>query len=655
MITLADLITLGDTAAAADQPLISNWIQIRAGIYMFGRAAGGPDQVEIATFGDRFPSRFEDLPPDLCDLMPGAGPYGWSRTAILRLLAMLGHSDDPWEALRMMIREAGRHDIEYHWGGLKTPAVEAGLAPSDIRADWVWGLDAEQGLLTEEQLQRRKEREARRGIPNAKLAASRRMRLRRAVVLFDELHDIPAIAASGLLPPEPIGAPPRYNVQGRTYVDLPPTLARYQAALANPDGDGLPQVWRAMCASEWFDPKDDPSADDLLRPSIWAIIKSIPLSVTGYAGTTWHQYTTKARAALLPHATRPIPEHLPASYEAMIASKADRAAMQALWRLLCERGGAIMSASPDELIDLATWRDLWGTVPDGVTPATWRTYRSTARTILVRHTASQVDPFRAPIRAWANLRRGQAALAPIRQRAEDAKLRPIDITPEWLARQDLSAEQHAEIHAALREIYCAAAQTRYTGRAVDPADMAWQTLRTALQAQGLTTRELCRVATPATNDGLGPADLTPAWATATAAQMDHRTRAKFAIQLRNLDGLLGNPKLAPLIYAAPIGPLRDGRKHGKIEPPEAIMREMDAVTAAHGRAKSTCREALSLVRKVWTAAVQDQVKMETAAAKGGTKFETLEDLLAAAPILTIPQRHRRLAARYLRDLRACQA
>ena len=115
------------------------------------------------------------------------------------------------------------------------------------------------------------------------------------------------------------------------------------------------------------------------------------------------------------------------------------------------------------------------------------------------------------------------------------------------------------------------------------------------------------------------------------------------MQLRKLDSMLGNLEFAHLLYATPISALPDGRKRGKIEPPKAMLREMDAVTAAHRRAASTRREARALVRKLWTAA---------AVATGAAKIETLDELLSAAPALDIDGRTRSDAARYLRDLRS---
>lgn len=77
-----------------------------------------------------------------------------------------------------------------------------------------------------------------------------------------------------------------------------------------------------------------------------------------------------------------------------------------------------------------------------------------------------------------------------------------------------------------------------------------------------------------------------------------------------------------------------------------MLRELDAVTAAHGRAASTRRESRATVRKLWTAAV-----------KSGSddSFTTLDELLLAADRLDLDKRTRRIAARLLGDLRSCPA
>ncbi len=564
METLADIIHLGNTAADAGGPLVTNWPQMRGALYMIAHAGGGLDQVRTSDFNVRFPADFHVLDPATQAAFPSEGTYASARHQVSRMLAALGAVDDPWEQLRMMIRRAGRQDdIERCLAGLATPAKEAGLTPSNIRSDWVWSLDAERGVPTDEQLERRALREQQ-GRPKAKLETLVRQRLRRGVAVFNALFDIQEIADSGLLPLEPIGPPPVYDHQGRLPNPLPPTLAAYQAQLADPSLSSLPQVWQAICAAETFDLPPDPTADDLLAKDTWAMIETLPQSITYYARSTWSQYITRLRTALVSHATLPMPERLPERFEVLIANREDRRPpLQALWRLMCESD--MTDAKPDDLLHLAIWRDLWRKEPQNIAPLSWRRYESCARSLLVKHATHLSDPYRVVTRAWADLPKGaKVALDPIRKEAERALMRPLDLTLNWVAAQDLDPAQEAQVTDALREVFFAAAQFQKVADS-DPVTVVWGALRIAIQAQGISTIGLGRVATPATNDGLVPLDLTPAWAVATAARMDYRTRAKFADALRKIDGLLNIPDLAPLLYAERISVLPDARKHGKID------------------------------------------------------------------------------------------
>jgi hypothetical protein len=305
MNTLADIIDLGNAEALAGKPLVYNWPQTRGALLMFGKASGGLDKFKIEALGDWLPEHFDALDPVTQDLLPNAWCYSRIRELIWKLLAVTGKVEDPWEQLRIMIRNAGRHDIELLWSGLKTPAVEAGLRPSQIHSDWVWSLDAEQGVLTDTQLQDRKAREAKHGAPDVGLARSVRQRLRRSVALFDELFEITEIAASGVLPTQPIGPPPTYDRMGRRKISLPEKLADCQARRPDQGLQGLPQVWQAICASGIFELSEDPSPDDLLSPDTWDRIMSLPNCVTGYTASTWHVYLARTRATLRSHCSLP--------------------------------------------------------------------------------------------------------------------------------------------------------------------------------------------------------------------------------------------------------------------------------------------------------------------------------------------------------------
>ena len=279
MKTLADIIAQGNATSTAGAPLVSNWPQMRGAIYMIGHISGGLDQVHLSDFEIRFPDDFEALDAATQAALPSKETYDLARLQVSRMLAVLGEIDDPWERLRMLIRRAGRrHDIENAWYTLRRAALDADLAPSDICKDWVWSLEEEA------------------------VGGTRRQSLRRGVAVFNELFDIPDVVESGLLPPCPIGAPPKYNRQGRRVYQLPPTLDRYQAFSAKTSG-GLQQVWQAICVSGAFDLPEDPSANDLLASNTWDLIAQLPQSITGVRESSWQQYLLRTRRLLLPHAT----------------------------------------------------------------------------------------------------------------------------------------------------------------------------------------------------------------------------------------------------------------------------------------------------------------------------------------------------------------
>ena len=356
MKTFSDIIETGNAAEAAGAPLVSNWTQIRGAIHMLGSAAGGLAQVHISDFESRFPEDFNSLDPAIRNALPSGGHYTWIRGQVSRVLAVLGELDNPWEHLRMLIRRAKRGDLENRWYSLRRAALDAGLAPSEIRTDWVWSLDAE----------------ADGGLP--------RQSLRQAASALNKLFDIPDIVAAGLLPPDPIGPPPVYDRQGRRISQLPPTLARYQASVTNTQGR-LQQVWQAMCKSGAVNLPEDPSANDLLAPDTWELIARLPQTITGVVEESWTKYLLSTRRVLLPYATIPVPDRLPERFEAMIAQAVDRSAIKAMWRLMCSRN--MTNAKPDDLLHPATWRELWREVPQNIAASSWRQYEWRARKILL--------------------------------------------------------------------------------------------------------------------------------------------------------------------------------------------------------------------------------------------------------------------------------
>ena len=593
METLFDIISLGNNAAEEGRPLVNNWVQVRGHLYLFGQACGGLHQCLITDFDARFPEDFRDVDPAEQNFYPSSSTYQAARREISRLLTALGHIEDPWEALRMMIRQAGRDDIERRLAGLKTPALKAGLSPADIRTDWVWSLDEARGIVTEEQLQRRKRREARTGkVPRKDLATSVRQRLRTSVTAFNELFDIEAIANSGLLPPQHIADPPIYDSEGRKKIVLPPQLDVQNANL------GVYPVWRAVCAAGGLGLHDDPSPDDLLAPEIWAKIIEISPSLIDLKPTSWTHYLRCARRQLLSAATivPDDPNALPDRFEKMIQVDEDRPPLNLLWRQMrvVEIPG-IQDAGAAGLLELEVWRALLYTQAEDVAATTFRQYMMRARNILHRHAPDQTDPLRAVTRAWAETPDHiKATLAPIRNAANAAYLRPEDVTLEWLNEITLEGLDKTAVCEALDRLPDAikAAQEQALAAAAVPVPelKAWQNFREVARSRGIDTSRFGIIATSAVQAGMGPVDLDRDWVLRMSADFSQRRRARLNCVLRKMDAMLDDPQLSPLLYAAPLGPLPDKRSPGMIDLPENLARELTALHDALASADSTRRE-----------------------------------------------------------------
>tara|TARA_R100001369_G_scaffold73107_1_gene101606 strand:+ start:1158 stop:3134 length:1977 start_codon:yes stop_codon:yes gene_type:complete len=620
MKTFFDIVSLGEESAADCHPIVSNWPQVRAHLYLFGHVCGGLDQCPITGFRDRFSESFHDLDPAEQEAFPSLLTYQAARREISRLLATLGYTDDPWEALIMMIRQAGRDDIERNLPGLKTPALAAGLAPSDIRADWVWSLDAEKGIVTEDQLQQRKEREARNcKVPEQDLPTSVRQRLRRSVAKFNELFSIEAIAHSGLLPPRPISDPPVYDRAGRQKVTLPPKLDVKNAHR------GIYPIWRAICAAGDICLPDEPTPDDLLVPETWAKITELSPTLINLKPTSWAQYLTRARSQLLSAATNvpKDPDALPVCFENMVQENEDRWHLNLLWRQIRASDiPSIKDASAAELLELDVWRALWRAPPNDVAYTTFKAFMQRARKILLQYAPGHTDPLHIVARAWVDLpSEMKAALAPIRKAAEASLLRPQDVSVQWLDALVLEGRVKASVCEALNVLpdVIRAAQEKALAASPEPELQVWQEFRKIARSRGFETHRLGPVITPAVKAGLAPTKLNRDWILEISADLPCRKRAMVGLALRELDAMLHDPKLSPLLYRTPLGQLPDARSPGMVDLPEKLVVELTALGDALDSADSTRRESRAVVRKIVTAAVQQ-----------GIDISNLYELLAQA-------------------------
>ena len=466
MQTLSDILTYGDQAASEGAPPVTNWRQVRASLLLLHRAVA-LDRIPAEEFTSRFPESFDDLDAVVQQRFPGRRIYDVVRRENVRLLSALGHGD-PWEAQRVLLRELGRDDIETGLSPLRTAGRRAGVAPADMSAAWVWSLDAERtaaafhplmrdaremsALLRQAPFRpRRQAVEARRAY---RRAWNTRQQLRRAVVLFDALFDLPEFVERGLLPPARIGPPPEYDRRGRRRVTLPPTLARICAAELTTRPTNLQELWQAIKAAGGLGLPADPAAEDLL--ALWGRIAALPASLLAVSESSWVIYRQRARAALRRHASSlpPDPRQLPPHLDAMASSAPERWALRALWhRILDSDDAAIGTLGAHELLELPTWRALWRRPAEKLRASSLRQYEIAARKVLLRHAPDQMDPRRRVREAWAALPKLQKErLAPIRKPAEQAMLQPCDITPDWLEAARLADTERAVMCAALESL-----------------------------------------------------------------------------------------------------------------------------------------------------------------------------------------------------------
>lgn len=646
METLSDILSSGDRAYCAGTPFVKNWPQARASLLLIGQTID-LERIEAVEFTATFPEKFEDLGAAEQSAFPSRRAYDAARREVVRLLAVTGHVDKPWEALRALIRRAGREDLEHSLWALASPAKRAGLAPSEIRRDWVWSLEAEcringvRRLVHEAKAAPGKMRQEVEEVrKTGGHAFSERQALRAAAAAFDRLFDIDEIVAAGLLPPERIGAPPEYDRLGRRRVALPPTLADIDAAAPSGKPTGLAEIWQAISVSEALDLPADPSADDLLAADTWSKIAALPASVIGVQVSSWTVYLQRANKALRGHApefqarmkrlTENDPERLPSALTNIAADTQEKAALGALWRRI--RACHLEALDPKALLEVEVWRELWRATPDDLSANSVKQYKFEARKALLRHAPDRQDPLQVVRDSWTALPKAlKVELAPIRKAAERALLRPREVTSDWVERLSLPGESRAAVLAALEglETALAAAAAR-----PDPVALSWQVLRGEARARGFDTSRFGAVMNPAVRDGARPCDIDAAWALQISRGLSSHRNALFRMSLRDLDRMLEIEELARLLYAGPIGELPDRRRNGNLKLPLPIARDLEKIGVAAGHADNTCKNSRSIVRELYTRAVEN--------APAGATF-TLGDLLRSAARLGVTGRKRRHA------------
>lgn len=621
MLKLSDILKTGDEAAANGTPLISNWPQIRASLHLIDRCVG-LKKLPVTDFKELVPEDFWSLDRSVRDAFPHAKSYEIARREVSRLLAVLGHIDDPWEALRVLIRNSERDDLEPLLWPLVSASRAESVAPKGISDQWVWSLSAEteidqirsiyrQGRRHEHLLRtapfatRRKAVAARRAVRSAKV---RRQVLRRAVVAFDALFDLPEIAGSGLLPEARVGMPPRYDRRGRRRLPLPAELR--SIAMAAPRGrpTHLQEIWQAIQAVGGLGLPDDPTADDLLANGTWQDVRAISPSVLDVGPTSWAIYHRAARAALQPHVSRSpymANETLPQWLIQLVETQGDRQAVAALWRrtLLCapERADGLSAGC---LLRSEFWRDLWHPDLDTLSSASLRQYESRSRKLLRRAAPEQADPFVSVREAWKGLSAPHLSdLEPVRRLAERALLRPGEVSGEWLIEKGFQDQ-------ALWLDRLQAAVAVDTEDSVRPTKAAWRALRRDASRHGIATRGLGPVEHRAIDEDLAPWDLDTAWTAEISSSLSRPANAKFRAALRILDSVRRLPTLADQLPAQPVTAIPDRRRKGNRALPENLAKELETLANVARYAENTRRANRTLVRELYTRATEQRLAGE---------------------------------------------
>lgn len=101
MQTLSDILIIGDQAEDAGTPLVKNWPQVRGSLSLLDRVIG-LEKVPVTNFSTMFPINFDELPSKLQRAFPSRRVYKIVQREIPRLLSVVGHVEDGWEALRVL-------------------------------------------------------------------------------------------------------------------------------------------------------------------------------------------------------------------------------------------------------------------------------------------------------------------------------------------------------------------------------------------------------------------------------------------------------------------------------------------------------------------------------------------------------------------------
>lgn len=277
MNSFAEVLRAGDGGGLA----VDDWARMRSALCIF--VIAGEEPAETVPFDRQaFEAQWPEGEPEDYPAPDAFGSfrlYAKARGVILKLFAATGHHHGSWNDLFRVVRAAGvPADKINKLHLLRTHALLAGLSPSQLTREWALKTDSV-------------------------LSGSEKAGFRSGLMRLDALHDVPAVAPSGLLPPR-IGTMPRY-IQGRERPNLPPTLTALHDTLDPETETGkairlaLVRVYMMGLALKLFTPGVDISASDMLKA--WPVLRKADPSVIRVPAKTWRNYTNRARLALERH------------------------------------------------------------------------------------------------------------------------------------------------------------------------------------------------------------------------------------------------------------------------------------------------------------------------------------------------------------------
>jgi hypothetical protein len=380
---------------------------------------------------------------------------------------------------------------------------------------------------------------------DAHLSGSDRQRLRRAYVTLDKLRTLPKVSQRGLLAAKPIGEMPKYTQDGQPELPLPPQFAAFYEQLAPNERSGLRAVYQAAVASCLFHAEDDIAPSCLIEPMAFAkISEQLRQDKTEW---TSHIYLTRVIKAVLDH--DPFAKH-PDAWEELkrVAARAGfTAPLDPLHFLKTRCSGCAPHQVSQECFD---------TILRGENLVQNRVRLRKAGGLLNKLRSLQNEELQAFLPAMDLL---------IPQRKRKPVPAPQCLRPDpWSDLMELA--KTANLH------------------------------RDKLHAIGAVRQKASR-------HGLGPREITRAWACETLdGTKAARSRDRFRRGVECLDAMRAYGANSDMLPRADLGPLPDKRRKGNAMLPDRLEREIQDHAAFRGLSHNATRSILTAITTVFNKA-----------------------------------------------------